>query len=51
MTEKKGSKNGKPRTQLKDLPKQEQQLSKSEQKKVKGGASGLAVGVRTVGGS
>jgi hypothetical protein len=32
------------RTQVKDLPKQKKELSTEEQKKVKGGARGLAVG-------
>jgi hypothetical protein len=50
MTDKKENKTTKQRTQVKDLPKQKQELSKSEQKQVKGGARGLAVGVRIVGG-
>jgi hypothetical protein len=37
LTEKKASKTGKQRTQVKELPKREQELSKEEQKKIKGG--------------
>lgn len=37
MTDKKENKTPPPRTQVKDLPKQKQELSKSEQKKIKGG--------------
>jgi hypothetical protein len=37
MTKNEADKTGKRRTQVKDLPKQETELSKAEQKKVKGG--------------
>ena len=37
MAKNKEDKTGKRRTQVKDLPKQEKELSKDEQKKVKGG--------------
>ncbi|HEY0080616.1 MAG TPA: hypothetical protein VGB73_18575 [Pyrinomonadaceae bacterium] len=50
MPEKKDENKPGRRTQVKDIPKEQKELSKSEQKKVKGGARGLAVGVRTVGG-
>lgn len=46
MTEKKTPKK---RTQIKDLPKKEKELTREEQKQVQGGARGLAVGIRTVG--
>ncbi|HEY0080766.1 MAG TPA: hypothetical protein VGB73_19345 [Pyrinomonadaceae bacterium] len=39
MTDKKENKTPKRRTQVKELPKQEKQLSKDEQKQVKGGSS------------
>lgn len=39
MSEKKENKTDKRRTEVKDLPKQEQELSKDEQKKIKGGPS------------
>ncbi|HEY0080772.1 MAG TPA: hypothetical protein VGB73_19375 [Pyrinomonadaceae bacterium] len=42
MTEKREQKASKRRTQVKELPRQEQELSKDEQQKVKGGA-GTAV--------
>ena len=37
MTEKKESDKPKRRTQIKELPKEEKELSKEEQKKIKGG--------------
>ena len=37
MAKNKADKTGKRRTQMKDLPKNETELSKAEQKKVKGG--------------
>ena len=37
MTEKRADKTSERRTQVKELPKREQQLSKDEQKKIKGG--------------
>ena len=40
MAEKKEIKMNKRRTQVKELPKQEQELSKDEQKKVQGGLGG-----------
>lgn len=47
MTEKKTPKR---RTQVKDLPKEEKELSKDEQKRVKGGARGLAIAIVSTGG-
>jgi hypothetical protein len=40
MAKNKVDKTGKRRTQVKDLPKQEKELNKDEQKKVKGGDTG-----------
>ena len=42
MPEKKQDKTPKRRTQVKELPKEERELKKEEQKKVKGGHSGVA---------
>lgn len=41
----KESKNRPRRTQVKDLPKKEQELSKDEQKKVKGGMHNIMSGI------
>jgi hypothetical protein len=43
MTQKKQTKMNKRRTQVKDLPKEQQELSKDEQKKVKGGVLALNI--------
>ncbi|HEY0078366.1 MAG TPA: hypothetical protein VGB73_06940 [Pyrinomonadaceae bacterium] len=42
MPEKKNENKPKRRTQVKELPKEEKELRKEEQKKVKGGHSGVA---------
>ena len=49
MAEKKETKTNKRRTQVKDLPKDQKELSADEQKKVKGGGGlmGLLNGTRT----
>ena len=49
MTGKKDTKTGKQRTQIKDLPKKEKELSKAEQKKIKGGPTG-GIGLDPAGG-
>ena len=40
MADKKENKTPKQRTQVRDLPKKEKELSKEEQKKIKGGPTG-----------
>lgn len=44
MADKKENKTPKQRTQVKDLPKKEKELSKAEQKKIKGGPTGGIIG-------
>ncbi len=50
MTSRKEENKPKRRKRVKELPKETRELSRDEQKKIKGGPRGVTVGIRTLGG-